>query len=178
MNIALPWQPPINCTKKILGDITKLNVRVCFGGGEEFRVLHPDFYIKASPALMNQRHFSVGGWEIQLSGSVAFQKKFTRTVTPHHCQSQCLVSCANLSRRWSSARTPCPGSLQTLPCAYAPYGSSADANFPPSARALYLHTEARSPLDGDRHPSPCRSGEISNVNLQPAGVVSDPQPPC
>lgn len=151
---------------------------MCFGGGEEFRVLHPDFYIKASPTLMNQRHFSVGGWEIQLSGSVAFQKKFTRTVTPHHCQSQCLVSCANLSRRWSSARTPCPGSLQTLPCAYAPYGSSADANFPPSARALYLHTEARSPLDGDRHPSPCRSGEISNVNLQPAGVVSDPQPPC
>lgn len=66
----------------------------------------------------------------------------------------------------SSARTPCPGSLQTPPCAYAPYGSSATANFPPSARALYLHTEARSPLDSDRHPSPCRSREISNVKEQ------------
>lgn len=77
------------------------------------------------------------------------------------------MSCASLSRRRSSTRTPCPGSFQTPPCAYAPYGSGSDANFPPSAHALYLLTEARSPLDSDHHPSPCRSRNISNVNLQP-----------
>lgn len=138
-----------------------------------------DFYLdnnKKRPFSSDyEPRFSV---RVQLSASAAFQEKFRPTVTRHQCQCHCLVSLASLSRRRSSACTPCPRSLQTPPCAYAPYGSSTDANFPPSACALYLHTEARSPLDSDRHPSPCLSAEISNVNLQPAGAESDPQPPC
>lgn len=82
---------------------------------------------------------------------------------------------ANLNRGWSSAQTQCPGSLQTLPCAYAPYGSSAVANFTPSACALYFNTEATSLLDSNRHPSPCRSRDVLNVNLQSAGAKNDPQ---
>lgn len=107
------------------------------------------------------------GLDRKVCCSGTFQENFTHTVTPHYCQCQCLMSRASLSRRRSSTRTPCPGSFRTPPCAYAPYGSSSDANFPPSARALYLLTEARSPLDSDHHPSPCRSRNISNVNLQP-----------
>lgn len=98
----------------------------------------------------------------------AFHGKFRPTVTPHKCQCQYCVSFASLSRQQSSAPTPCPRSLQTPSCAHAPYGSSTFANFPPSACPLYLDTEARSLLDSDHNPSPCRSRDISDVNLQPA----------
>lgn len=97
-----------------------------------------------------------------------FHGKFRPTVTPHKCQCQYCVSFASLSRQQSSAPTPCPRSLQTPSCAHAPYGSSTFANFPPSACPLYLDTEARSLLDSDHNPSPCRSRDISDVNLQPA----------
>lgn len=80
--------------------------------------------------------------------------------TLHQCQRCYIVSGARLSRRWSSAHTPCPGSLQTPPCAYAPYGSSVDANFPPSAYTLYLHTEAGSPLDSHHLTSACQSRDV------------------
>lgn len=80
-----------------------------------------------------------------------------------------------LSQPWpqqvpSPARTPGAGSLQTPPRAYAPYGWSSVANFPPSGRGLYWQTKASSLLEIDRHPSPCRSKDISNVNLRAAGV--------
>lgn len=97
-----------------------------------------------------------------------FHGKFRPTVTPHKCQCQYCVSFASLSRQQSFAATPCPRSLQTPSCAHAPYGSSTFANFPPSACPLYLDTEARSLLDSDHNPSPCRSRDISDVNLQPA----------
>lgn len=96
------------------------------------------------------------------------------------CQRKCLALCCQPQRVRHSSLAPHAPGLCELPHVHMlrMLQNATVANFPPSARGLYLHAEASSPLDSARHPSPCLSSGVLNVNSQPAGVENDPRRPC
>lgn len=143
--------------------LTTLKENVC-----SHFVQNPSNKVKSLCSLHEKKKIT-NEQELCCEGSLptSFQKWWETSFLSNLCQCWCLVFFANHNRLWSTTQTLCPGSLQTLPCAKAPYGMRAAANFPPSAHALYLNTEALCWITTTLHPIGAETFEM--VNFHPAG---------